>query len=500
MTQTRTSTASAASDRVSTGVAGIDTVLEGGLIPNRSTLVRGPPGAGKTLFGLHYLTAGIANGETGLFINMGEPEQYLRDDASGFGFDTDSIDFLDLTPEKDDFHADATYDVFAPAEVDGPPIADTIVETVEALDPDRIFIDPMTQLRYLLDDPYTFRKQVMAFLRFLEETSVVFTSQATASAPDDDLQFLADSIFQFDRDDDGRTVTVSKFRGSGYRNGDHSLRITDRGLVVAPALEPDVPTRAVPDETLSIGVPELDSLLHGGLDRGTVTLVSGPTGIGKTTFGLRFLAERANRGDRAVLYSFEESERTLLGRADAVDIAVQESIDRGSLDVVEVDSRRWSAGEFAQRVRRSVESDGTDVVMIDSVDGYQRSLLGADPTVDLVDLGRYLRNVGVTTLFANEVHRVTGEFLVTEEGISQLADSVVFFRYIEYQGELRKVVGVLKKRTGDFEHSLRELRLTENGLEVGDPLPELQGILTGTPSWTDSAGETASKMSDGSHT
>lgn len=491
MTATHTSTEASSPDRASSGVTGLDTILDGGLLPERSTLVRGPPGAGKTLFGFHYLTAGIANGETGLFINMGEPERYLKNDATAFGFDTDAIEFLDLTPDKEDFHVEETYDVFATTEVEGPSMAETIVETVTAVEPDRIFIDPMTQLRYLVDDPYKFRKQVMAFLRFLEGTTVVFTSQATQTAPDDDLRFLADAVIELTGNNQRRTVSISKFRGSDYRDGEHTLRITDNGLIVSPALRPDIHSQEFSTGSLSTGVSELDSLLNGGLKRGTITLLSGPTGVGKTTIGLQFLTECAGEGTQSVVYSFEESERTLLDRTDAINIPVREMREQGSLEVVEIEPGRRSIDEFTQRVRRDVEDNETGVVLIDSVDGFRQSLLGVDEVRDITDIGRYLRNMGVTALFANEVHRVTGEFQVTEGGISQVADSILFMRYIEYQGKLRKVVGVLKKRTTDFEHRLRELQITEQGLNVGNPLPELQGMLTGTPIWNESAGDAA---------
>ncbi len=487
MNSTHTSREAVAPDRVSTGISGLDTVLEGGLVPNRSTLVRGPPGAGKTLFGLHYLTAGVAAGETSLFINMGEPEQYLRNDAAAFGFDTDAISFLHLTPGEDDFRAEETYDVFAPSEVEGPPIAETIVETIEDVDPDRVFIDPMTQLRYLVDDTYRFRKQVMAFLRFLEETSVVFTSQTTRTVSDDDLQFLADAVFELQWDDRRRRLSISKFRGSGYRIGTHSMRITGDGIIVSPTLRPDLHTRAFATETLSSGVRELDSLLNGGIDRGTITMLSGPTGVGKTTVGLQFLTACAERGTASTLYSFEEGKRTLLERADEIEIPARAMLEEGTFDIVEIEPGTYSSDEFAQRVRRDVEAEKAAAVMIDSVDGFRDSLLGVDGPRALSDLGRYLRNVGVTTLFANEVHRVTGEFEVTEEGVSQIADNIVFLRYIEYQGELRKVIGVLKKRTGDFERTLRELEITDRGISVGAPLSELRGILTGTPEWRDDA-------------
>ncbi|QDX39518.1 AAA family ATPase [Salarchaeum sp. JOR-1] len=464
------------------GVPGIDDILNGGLIPDRSTLVRGPPGAGKTLFGLHYLTAGTDD-ETGLFINMGEPEQYLREDATAFGFDPDAFELLDLRPDEAAFTQEESYDVFPTQEVEGPALADEITTALNDVKPDRVFIDPMTQLRYLTEDPYQFRQHVMGLFRLLEGTSVVFTSQATQATPDDDLQFMSDAVIHLDQTNEYRTLRVSKFRGSDFQRGEHSLQITDDGMVASPQLSSETQHSTDPQGTLSSGVPELDALLNGGLDRGTLTMLTGPTGAGKTTTGLQFLKEATGRNSQAVLYSFEENERTLLQRADAVNIPIREMRDDGTLTIETIEPDEMTVDEFTQEVRRAVETNGVEVIMLDAIDGFQQSVRGAETKDVLVTLGRYLRNAGVTAIFVNEVHAITGDFQATERGISQLADNIVFLRHIEYQGELRKVIGVLKQRTSGFEHTLRELEITEHALSVGEPLPNLRGILTGTPEW-----------------
>lgn len=484
-------------DRISTGVTGIDEILHGGLISTRSTLVHGPPGAGKTLFGLHYLTAGAGGDETGLFINMGEPERYILEDAASFGFDMDAVDFLDLRPDEAAFTGGESYDVFPEQEVEGPTLADDITTAINDLQPDRVFIDPLSQLRYLSDTPYQFRKQVMGLFRLLEETSTVFTSQATQATPDDDLQFMSDAVIHIDQSGEYRTISVSKIRGSGYHSGVHTLRITGDGMVVSPELLPDRHGRDFASGTLSSGVPELDSLMHGGIERGTVTLLSGPTGVGKTTTGLQFMKEGAGRGTNSVLYSFEENRRTLLSRAKAVNIPIREMIERDTFQITEISPGEMSVDEFAQTVRRDVEDNDAGIVMIDALDGYQNSLVGVDDIQEIAAISRYLRNMGVTTIIANEVHRVTGEFQVSEEKVSQLADNILILRHIEYQGELRKVIGVLKKRTSDFEQSLRELQITEHGVKVGNPLTGLRGVLTGTPDWNDGAGDSASIDTNG---
>lgn len=486
MTDTSNSTDMSTPNRLSTGIDGVDRVLNGGLLSGRSTLVRGPPGAGKTLFGVHFLTKGVKTDDNCLYINLGEPEEILRQDVAKFGFEFGDVEFLDLAPSKEEFAADATYNVFSAAEVEGPSVASEVTAKVEEFEPNRVVIDPSTQLRYIATDAHQFRKQMLALLRFLREhgATTVFTSQQTEATPDDDLQFLSDGVIHLDQSE-SRTLKVTKLRGSDFQRGYHSIRVTDDGLQCAPQLVPDQHSGQFTAETISSGVPELDELLHGGIERGTVTFLSGPTGVGKTTTGLQFMKEAAGRGENSVLYSFEEGTETLLHRAEAVNIPVQDMIERGTLRIEELQPMEVTAAEFGQRVRHAVEEDGSELVMIDGIGGYRHSVRGV--TDDVVDqiaaLGRYLKNMGVTTIIVNEVHDVTGEFKVTQSGTSYLADNIVFLRHIEHRGALRKVIGVLKKRTSDYEKRLRELEITEHGIKVGGPLPELSGILTGTPDW-----------------
>jgi circadian clock protein KaiC len=479
-------------DRIPTGIPRADEVLEGGLLPESATLVRGAPGAGKTIFGLHFLTTEHGRDGTNLYINLGEPTAYLERTADGFGFDTDAIAFLDLSPSGDQFRTDNTYDLFRSGEVENPSLVDAIREEIEAIDPDRVVIDPVTEIRHLTPDERQFRTQILSLIEFLKGAgaTVLLTSQAAPSIPDDDLQFLVDAVVNLDVERNRRTLQISKFRGSSAKRGPHTVTIDDDGMAVWPQLDPSEHRRDGAMERLSSGVPELDSLLDGGITMGTITFLSGPTGVGKTTTGLHFLKEAASRDRRSVLYSFEEGRRTILERAEAVDVPVREMIDAGTLTVEEIGPDELTVDEFTHHVRTEVEDESAEIVMLDGVTGYERAFRnsGSDPEHQLVKIARYLRNMNVTGLVTNEVHQITGEFRATERNVSHLADSIVVLRHVEYRGELCKVIGVLKMRTSDFERSLRTLEITGEGLIVGEPLSELRGILTGTPDWNDDDG------------
>jgi circadian clock protein KaiC len=471
--------------RLSTGIAGLDEILGGGLIPARAYLLRGGPGAGKTTVGLHFLTFGDSRVEKPLFITMGEPEEQIRKNAHSIGFNLEGVKFLDLSPSSAFFTEIQSYDIFAPAEVEREPTTQQIIAQVDVLKPKRVFLDAMTQFRYLASDAFQFRKQTQSFLRFLIEqgATVLFTSEGSGEAPDDDLQFMADGVIHLDLAAEGRTLRVSKFRGSDFSNGVHAMKLSPTGVEVFPRLLPEDYQREFIVEALPSGIPELDELLHGGLERGTISVISGPTGVGKTTLGLQFMKEAAGRGERSVVYSFEERIDTILHRAEAVHIPVHAMIERGTLSAVQIEPLQWTPDEFARMVRREVEEHRTQIVMLDSTAGYRVSLRSGDLISHLHALGKYLQNMGVAVLLINEVDAITGDFRATEAGISYLADNIVFLRYLEVQGELRRSIGVLKKRLSSFERTLREFEITRYGIKVGKPLTELRGILRGTPEW-----------------
>lgn len=482
---TDATTARATRTRVSTGIDGLDEILHGGLIPSRSYLVRGKPGTGKTILGLHYLTAGVENDETTLFVNLEEPTGDIERNAEALGISLDGVHFLDLSPDSGAFVENRSYDVFAPDEVEGETITDEIVERIESVAPDRVFVDPLTQLRYLTPDEYQFRKQVIGLMDLLtgKDATVLFTSQDTDATPDDDLRFLSDGIIELDQGKTGRRISVPKFPGSNMASGESAMCIRDAGIEVFPQLVPGAHDRTFAAEPISSAVPEIDELLNGGLERGTVTVISGPTGVGKTTTGTQFMKEAAGRGERSVIFMFEEAIETFRHRSHTVNIPIEEMMENGSLEATEVEALDRSPEEFGCMVKREVEERDAEVVMIDGIDGYRLSLRGNEDELDqrLHALCRYLKNRGVTVILIDEVSSVTGEFRATEVGISYVADNIIFLRHLELQGELRKAIGVLKKRVSDFERTLREFEITEQGIEVGEPLDEIRGILTGTP-------------------
>ena len=472
--------------RISTGIPNLDEILSGGLIANQAYLVKGPPGSGKTTLGLHFLSAGSVLDETSLFISFNENETKLRRNAQQIGIDLERIEFLDLSPSTETFTQDQTYNIFSPAEVEQGPMTQKLIKAIADIEPKRVFLDTITQFRFLVSDPFQFRQQIRSFIRFVLERDItlMLSSEESNDYPDDDLQFMSDGVIKLTSTPQVRNIEIAKFRGSGFIRGYHELQLSDRGAAVFPNLVPEAHQRDVELETISSGIPEIDELLHGGIERGTTTIISGPSGVGKSTFGVQFMKEAAGRGERSVLYSFEEAIETLSARYRAVNIPIDDMIEHGKLSVVKVEPLKYTPNQFAQLIRTEVEQNDAKIIMIDSTSGYKLSMQGENLIRQLHSLCQYLKNMGVTVILINETHSIAGsEFSVTEVGLSYLADNLVFLRYLELNGELHKAIGVLKKRVSGFERTLREFKITKYGIKVGEPLTQLRGILNGVPRW-----------------
>lgn len=477
-------------DRVTSGIDGVDELLGGGFLPHRTYMVRGRSGTGKSIFGYHFLSAGVGDGETGLYVAFEETAEDIRANAASLGFDLEPVQILDMSPSQELFLEDEAYSIFSPSEVEGKPFAEEVRDAVEQHQPDRVFIDPLTQVRHLSPDDYQFNRTAASMMSYLRsrEATTLFTSQPTTERSDDDLQYLCDGSITLARSDHGRTVQVEKFRGSDFRSGSHAVSITSEdGIVVFPKILPGTLAEGFTHVQRSSGFEKLDELLGGGIEAGSVTLVGGPSGVGKSTTGTAFATETARRDETAALYLFEESRASFEHRSAAIDIPVQDMVDEGNLIVREIEPLVLSADEFAHVVHDDVEENDVEFVMIDGTSGYRISLQDAEQALrpELHALCRSLRNMGVTVVVTDETREVTGTFRASDTHISYLADNIIFLRYIEVGGEVQKAIGVLKKRFSGFESSLRAFRIGENGIEIGARLDDLHGVLTGTPTDAD---------------
>jgi circadian clock protein KaiC len=448
-------------------------------------LVSGEPGTGKTTLGMHFLEEGLRNDETVLYIHGEESSAELVANAAQFDIDIAAAEFLDLGPESDFFTDDPSYDLVNPRDIEERRYTQAIHEAVEEINPDRIIIDPLTQLQYIEATEYHYRKRILSFIRFLKEREItILGTVALDSNPGgtSEIRSLSDGVITLTRTPDGRRIEVEKNRGRGQIEGTHGLEIRAQGLEVFPKVRPQPSDRPFDPKQISSGIDELDELVGGGFERGTVTFISGPPGVGKTTLGALYATQAAEEYGRSVIYLFEERIETLTYRCRSFGIPIAELRERDLLSIQAIEPGALSAEEFAHMVRYEVEERGAETVLIDGIGGYMSAIQGEEDELDreLHSLTRYLVNREVTVFVTDAIHQITGLSAGTSRQISPIADNLMFLSYVELQGSLRKVIGVLKKRAGRFEHTLREFEITSDGIRVGAPMTNLSGILRGT--------------------
>jgi circadian clock protein KaiC len=222
--------------RISTGIPGLDSILKGGLIPSRTYIVRGGPGVGKTITGMHFLGAGLDAGDSSLFITFDQSELQVRSESRVLGLDLSKAAFLDLSPDVDTFTDLHTYDIFSPAEVERDPFTRAISEKIDKVRPRRIFIDGFSQFCHLASDGFHLRRLVQSFFRYATQSgaTLLASSDESDNTRDRYFQSAADGVFTLEYSGLLRTVHVTKFRGSDFQNGPHIMRLTDAGVEVVP--------------------------------------------------------------------------------------------------------------------------------------------------------------------------------------------------------------------------------------------------------------------------
>ncbi len=463
-----TSAELSSSSRAATGIQGLDDILQGGWTPNRLYLIEGVPGSGKTTLALQYLMEGVRQGESVLYVTLSETEEELRAMAASHGWSLDGINIHELT-STENLNAEEQYTIFHPSEVELHQTTQVILSEVERIRPSRVVFDSLAEIRLVAGSALHYRRQIMALKRYFAGRccTVLLLDDLTATERDFQLQSIAHAVLSMDQlnpeyGSERRRMRVIKYRGTGFRGGYHDYTIRRGGLDVFPRLVAAEHRKAVVGHRVPTGVPKLDTLLGGGIEQGTSTLIVGPPGTGKSSLAAKFVAAATESGRHAAMFIFDEGIHTLLDRSASLGADLRKQVDAGRLTIQPVDPAELSPGEFVHTIRQAVERDHATVVVIDSLNGFMNAMPDERfLTIQLHELLNYLGQLGVATIIVAAQQGVIGTQMHSPVDATYLADAVILLRYYEAAGEVKQAISVMKKRGSDHERTIREYKLGE---------------------------------------
>lgn len=470
------------------GVPGLDDILDGGLPAGRLYLIQGDPGVGKTTMAMQFLLEGARRGEQGLYVSLSETKEEINVVAQSHGWDLDKIQLYELSTIEEQIRDDSESTFFRPSEVELNRTIGALIAEVERVQPMRVVFDSLSEMRMLADTALRYRRQILQLKQFFSgrKSTVLLLDDRTSAVQDLQVESIAHGVICLNSHAPEygvarRNLSVLKVRGSEFREGIHDLIIRRGGITVFPRLVAGEHHRQFKREDFPSGIKEVDLLLGGGLGRGTSSMFMGPPGTGKSTLALQFAVAAAERGEKALILVFDETTGTLRERASQLGLDAENHVETGHIIIEQIDPAEISPGELVDRIRRAVSDNGVTMVVIDSINGY----LNAMPaerylTLQLHELLAYLNQQGTITIMVLAQQGLVGSMQSTVD-LTYLADTVILSRYFEARGEVKQALSVIKKRSGNHERTIREMWVGKDGIQLGKPLRELQGVLTGVP-------------------
>jgi circadian clock protein KaiC len=478
---------------LSTGIPGLDFILQGGIPENRICLVHGAPGTGKSTLAFQFLLEGVQQNERVLYVTLLQTHGEVREVFRSHGWNVEGVEVLELYPHvKETSYEDQS--LFDMRDMELNATTDAILTALEKMQPTRLVIDSLNELAMVLNNAAQFRFQIFKLKRRLIQSkcTAIMISGESLEADLAPLNNLVHGIIHLYQDARAfmaprRRLEIVKIRGRDFYGGVHDCRIQKGGLAVFPRLERIGTKTQREEETFSSGNDALDMMLGGGLKEGTVCVIMGTPGVGKSLLSALYLQSAAGQQLRSAIMCFDESQKTYLHRISKLGLSLEQDIQEGRVDLIPIHLGEMYFGEFMHMVRKKVESEHVRVVVIDSLAGMADSLSGPQdlPIRRFHELVTFLNHKGILTIFIVPTHGLFGEWQ-TEIKASYLVDTVILLRHFEAGGRVHRCIAVMKKRYGNHEHIIREFRIARGGIHLGEHLMQFTGILTGLPQLLDS--------------
>lgn len=464
--------------RVTSGIAGLDTILMGGFMPGGIYIVQGAPGVGKTILTNQICFHHTAAGGRALFVTLlAENHARMTDSLRGLTFFDDSripdqLTYLSAYPELRENGLKS--------------LTDMLRREIQRRRYTLLVIDGLIAAQSSAETELAFKEFVhdLQEIAFATDCTMFLTTNATRTmGPErtmvDGLIELRDELYGWRAASD---LQVRKFRGGAFLRGRHAYEITDDGIVVHPRLEALFAQPSRPDPGLSgktsIGTPQLDTMLGGGLPVASTTMVMGPTGTGKTTLGLHFLS-RSSRGEPGLMFGFYETPARIQAKAEQICPPLGELLRSGAVEMLWQPPTTELIDAYAERLLQAVRQRRVRRLFIDGLNSFRKA------TVDPNRLGLFfsalsneLRVLGVTTIYTLEAPCIFGPAAEVPLGdASNLAENMIMLRFIELRSKLYRMLSIMKVRDSNFDSELREFHISREGLEIRESPQSAEDIL-----------------------
>jgi circadian clock protein KaiC len=477
-------------EKLRTGISSLDIIAKGGLPKNRTTLISGTAGSGKTVFAVHFLAAGIGLGEPGVFVTFEESAADVRKNMQSFGWDLAAweeqgkLTFVDASPDPE-------IDTVESGEFDLGALIARIQNAVGKVKATRVSVDSLGAVFSQFSDQAMVRGELFRIASALKAMGV--TAVLTAERADDHgpvarfgvEEFIADNVMilrnALEDETRRRTIEILKFRGCDHQKGEYPFTIIpDGGVIVIPLSAMQLSMKSS-NVRISSGNQELDEMCGGGFFRDSVTLVSGATGTGKTLTVAQFLHGGAANGEKCLLLAFEESRDQLVRNATGWGFDFEKMERDGLLRVVCDYPDLSGLEDWLVTIQGIITEFAPQRMALDSLSALENVGTLKAFREFVIGLTSFIKHREITGMFTATTGTLMGGDSITESNISTLTDSIILLRYVEMFGDVKRGLTVLKMRGSGHDKAIREFTIGKDGMHVGRAFRNVTGILSGAP-------------------
>jgi circadian clock protein KaiC len=475
--------------KIPTGIPGFDYVAGGGLPKNRTTLVCGSAGSGKTIFAVQFAMNGVEHDEPGLIVTFEEHPEDIRRNVASFGWDLQKhIDdghllFVDASPSPD-------LDGIVAGSFDFGALIARLENAVNKIGAKRVVLDSLGSVFTRFQNVAIIRAELYRLSVALKEmgvTSVMTAERDREYGPvtrHDIEEYVADNVVilrnVLNQEQRRRSVEILKFRGTQHHKGEYTFTITEGGILVVPMTGLELREKSSHTQ-ISTGLKKIDEMCNGGFFSDSVVLVSGATGTGKSLTVTHFLNGGLERGEKCLLFAFEESKEQFFRNAGGWGMKFAEVYEDGQLWVENRYPEITGLEDHLVGMQKAIDQFEPDRVAIDSLSAIQRIATEKSFREFVLGLVAYLKSRGICGMFTSTTETLLGGSSVTEAHISTITDAIILLRYVEMFGSMRRCLNILKMRGSAHDKEIREFSISENGMEVGGQLRNISGIISGNP-------------------